>query len=214
MSKPSSLPGSTLDHNALVVALCAQVLPIWARQLASSRSQSETAVAEMLAAFAEIGPHLDMATRQSGQITTALAHGTGGITGLADACEQALQPVLDGLNPEAGTAIARVLTMIRDSVDALERISKPFERETQLVGEQVERMYKGFQYQDRISQMMTLLHEDIERLVDTLESRTTDIDAAAWLQRLESKYVMTEQRHHHTAAGDKAVTDDDETTFF
>jgi len=122
--------------------------------------------------------------------------------------------VLDGLNPEAGTAIARVLTMIRDSVDALERISKPFERETQLVGEQVERMYKGFQYQDRISQMMTLLHEDIERLVDTLESRTTDIDAAAWLQRLESKYVMTEQRHHHTAAGDKAVTDDDETTFF
>jgi len=214
MSKPSSLPGSTLDHNALVVALCTQVLPVWARQLASSRSQSETAVAEMLAAFAEIGPHLDMATRQSGQITTALAHGTGGITGLADACEQALQPVLDGLNPEAGTAIARVLTMIRDSVDALERISKPFERETQLVGEQVERMYKGFQYQDRISQMMSLLHDDIARLQAAMHADGADLDASCWLERLESQYVMTDQRQQHTDGAAAAAVDDDEPTFF
>ncbi len=48
-----------------LVALAAQVLPVWARQLASSRNQSEGAVAEMMSAFAEIGPHLDMASRQS-----------------------------------------------------------------------------------------------------------------------------------------------------
>jgi hypothetical protein len=201
-------------HDRALVALCAQVLPVWARQLASSRSQSESAVAEMLGAFAEIGPHLDMATRQSGQITSALAQGSGGITGLADACEQELGPLLPTLNAPTAAAIGRVMQMIRSAVDALETISKPFERETQLVGQQVERMYRGFQYQDRISQMMTLLHQDIERLQDALTDASVDVDSTAWLARLESQYVMTEQRHHHSEQGGASAADDEETTFF
>lgn len=201
-------------HDRALVALCAQVLPVWARQLASSRSQSETAVAEMLGAFAEIGPHLDMATRQSGQITSALAQGSGGITGLADACEQELGPLLPTLDAPTAAAIGRVMQMIRSAVDALETISKPFERETQLVGQQVERMYRGFQYQDRISQMMTLLHQDIERLQNALTDASVDVDSTAWLSRLESQYVMTEQRHHHSEQGGAGASDDEETTFF
>lgn len=201
-------------HDHALVTLCAQVLPVWARQLASSRSQSETAVAEMLGAFAEIGPHLDMATRQSGQITSALAQGSGGITGLADACEQELGPLLPTLDAPTATAIGRVMQMIRSAVDALETISKPFERETQLVGQQVERMYRGFQYQDRISQMMTLLHQDIERLQNALTDASVDVDSTAWLARLESQYVMTEQRHHHSEQGGAVAADDEETTFF
>ena len=201
-------------HDRALVALCAQVLPVWARQLASSRSQSETAVAEMLGAFAEIGPHLDMATRQSGQITSALAQGSGGITGLADACEQELGPLLSTLDAPTAAAIGRVMQMIRSAVDALETISKPFERETQLVGQQVERMYRGFQYQDRISQMMTLLHQDIERLQNALTDASVDVDSTAWLSRLESQYVMTEQRHHHSEQGGAGASDDEETTFF
>lgn len=202
-------------HDQALISLCLQVLPVWARQLASSRSQSEAAVAEMLGAFAEIGPHLDMATRQSGQITAALAKGSGGITRLAQACEQELKPVLAGLDPAAAAAIARVLDMIRTSVDALEQIAKPFERETQMVSQQVDRMYRGFQYQDRISQMMTLLHEDIARLELALGDTCTDVDAQAWLARLESQYVMTEQRHDHSTTGQRHDgVDDEETTFF
>jgi hypothetical protein len=201
-------------HDHALVTLCARVLPVWARQLASSRSQSETAVAEMLGAFAEIGPHLDMATRQSGQITSALAQGSGGITGLADACEQELGPLLPTLDAPSAATIGRVMQMIRSAVDALETISKPFERETQLVGQQVERMYRGFQYQDRISQMMTLLHQDIERLQNALTDASVDVDSTAWLSRLESQYVMTEQRHHHSEQGGAGAADDEETTFF
>ena len=204
------------DHHTQALAeLCRQLLPVWARQLASSRSQSEAAVAEMLAAFAEIGPHLDMATRQSQQITAALAVGSGGIISLPHACARELQPVLAQLNDPARSAVQRVLEMVQGSVQALESIAKPFERETQLVGEQVERMYRGFQYQDRISQMMTLLHDDIARLESALVDTNTDVDAQAWLARLESQYVMTEQRHHHNTGGaGEAAGDDDETTFF
>jgi hypothetical protein len=199
-----------------MVDLSAQVLPVWARQLASSRSESESAVAEMLAAFAEIGPHLDMASRQSKQIAAALAQGDGGITQLAQACDQVLTPVLGACPPQASAAIQQVMSMIHNCVDALEAIAKPFEHETAMVGLQVERMYKGFQYQDRISQMMTLLHEDIERLQTTLASPKPDVSADAWLARLQSQYVMSEQHQQHSGSAGLAnsAPDDEETTFF
>ena len=51
--------------------------------------------------------------------------------------------------------------MVHKAVTALENIAKPFHHETQMVAAQVERMYIGFQYQDRISQMMALLADDM-----------------------------------------------------
>lgn len=219
---PNTIPNTpavtdVLPHQQAqaLVNLCVQVLPVWGRQLVSSRSQSETAVAEMLAAFAEIGPHLDMASRQSKQIMAALEQETkGSITQLAQACEQELQPVLAGLDASATAAVQRVIRMIQTSTHALEEIAKPFTHETQMVSLQVERMYKGFQYQDRISQMVSLLHDDIERLQATMTSPTGDLDAATWLAQLESRYVMTEQRQLHTEAPPGGVSAVDETTFF
>jgi hypothetical protein len=198
------------------MALCAAVLPVWARHLATSRTQSESAVQEMLAAFTEIGPHLDLAARQSHQITLALAQGEGGITQLAQACEAELQPCLAGLDAPTTAALGRVMNMIKESVTALEQVARPFEHETQMVGKQVERMYMGLQYQDRISQMVTLLHEDMLRLhalvVDSgLQAQA--LDSGAWLERLESQYAMAEQRQDHS--GQTGVAGDDiETTFF
>lgn len=209
-------PGAALtsEQAQALVALCVKVLPVWGRQLASSRSQSEGAVAEMLSAFAEIGPHLDLATRQSKQITAALAQGSGGITQLSQACDHVLQPVLGECSDAAKEAIGQVMAMIRTTVDALEAIAQPFDHETQMVSQQVDRMYRGFQYQDRISQMMTILHDDISRLQDALAAPEADVNATEWLARLETQYVMTEQRQQHEASGQAAASDDDETTFF
>jgi methyl-accepting chemotaxis protein len=106
--------------------------------------------------------------------------------------------------------------MIHSTVDALEQIARPFEHETQMVSQQVERMYKGFQYQDRISQMMTLLHEDIERLQQVMVDPKADIDAVAWLARLQSQYVMAEQHEHHDHTGNSVSSagEYEDTTFF
>jgi methyl-accepting chemotaxis protein len=209
------------EINQALVTLSAAVLPVWDRQLVTSRSQSEAAVSEMLSAFAEIGPHLTRAARQSGEITAALAHGEGGITQLAQACRDELAPVLDSLNPQAAQAVQRVMSMIQQSVDALDKIAKPFAHETRMVGQQVERMYIGFQYQDRISQMMSLLHDDIERLQAALDQPGTDVAALApqqWLARLESQYAMAEQRQNHNSqtasdASPQAGADDDSIFF-
>jgi hypothetical protein len=212
--------GVSAEQARALVALSAHVLPVWARQLAGSRSQSEGAVADMLAAFAEIGPYLDLASRQARQLSDALSQGPGSMAQLAQSCESVLQPVLQSGLPEARAAVAEVMSMIHARVDALELVAQPLAHETRMVSLQVERMYKCFQYQDRISQMMTLLHEDIERLRTAMTA--PDIDAGAlapdkWLARLESEYVMAEQhQHHHAGSVDKlhASPDDEETTFF
>jgi len=208
-------PELSQERAQALVALCDRVLPVWARQLASSRSQSEAAVTEMLSAFAEIGPHLELASRQSAQITAALdqcADGSG--TPLAAACEKELAPLIARLDAPAAQALQRVMAMVHASVDALALIPRPFAHETRMVSAQVERMYKGFQYQDRISQMMSLLHDDIARLQAAMHADGADLDASCWLERLESQYVMSEQHHHHSGAAGHAAADDDETTFF
>ena len=213
--------GKQIDEQSVraLNALCAGVLPVWARHLATSRAQSEVAVTEMLKAFADIDPHIGRAERQALQITEALRQADGGITGLAQACERIVAPVLDNpaLPAGAGEAIGQVLAMVRQAVDALEQIASPFSHETQMVAEHVERMYMGFQYQDRISQMMALLESDIARLQDTLaEHGATPPQLADWLQSLESQYAMAEQRHDHhgqNSAGSPAI-DNNETTFF
>ena len=217
MNKPLPAPVevSLPEVNQALVELCAAVLPVWGRQLVTSRSQSEVAVSQMLGAFAEIGPHLDMATRQSRQVTAALAQGEGGITQLAQACENELAPVLGQLDAQAAQAVQKVIAMIHQAVDALEQIAKPFVHETELVSAQVERMYIGFQYQDRISQMIALLESDMARLQDAVAGRAADTpELQAWLARLEDQYAMAEQRHNHHGGADSGADADNETTFF
>lgn len=171
----------------------------------------------MLQAFSDIGPHIDMAERQSQQINDALIQTDGGVAGLGEACERTLQPLLldANISAEGRTALESVIAMVHRSVGALEQISKPFQHETQMVAQQVERMYIGFQYQDRISQMMALLESDMARLQDAMVQDAPVPELKDWLTQLESLYAMAEQRESHVGAnGDSVPPDTNETTFF
>lgn len=132
-------------------ALCAAVLPLWGRLLATSQAQSETAVSEMLSAFSDMTPIL---------------------------------------NASAGADLGLL----------------------------VERMYVGFQYQDRISQMLALLQADMQRmlLAMTEQPKGERLGSEAWLQRLESQYAMAEQRRDHQSLDGTEATlpPGEETTFF
>ena len=68
--------------------------------------------------------------------------------------------------------------------------------------------------------MMSLLHEDIERLQAVLSQPGAEPAALAqhdWLARLESQYAMAEQRASHSGQGADAVASapvDDDSIFF
>lgn len=199
------------------VQLCAGVMPVWVRHLATSRAQSEQAVTQMLQAFADINPHINRAELQAHQITEALSQADGGITKLTEACTRELAPVLadPNLSATSAQAIRRAFAMVQSAVTALDQIAQPFSHETQMVAEQVERMYIAFQFQDRISQMMALLESDIDRMHRAFED-TAQVtpEPGAWLEQLASQYAMKEQRQNHASDGSGDGTETDETTFF
>jgi methyl-accepting chemotaxis protein len=82
----------------------------------------------------------------------------------------------------------------------------------------LEDILTGFQYQDRVAQMVRLLQDDMDRLRQLLQDPHTEaeaLDAQAWLTRLESQYAMEEQRHnHHGSDGSIPRPPGDEMTFF
>lgn len=210
---------ASLSAAQKLVGLCSGLLPVWARHLATSRSQSEGAVSEMMQAFASLNPHLQSAQLQSQEITAALSPGDGTVTGLAQACEQALAPLRDNPQLPAGGAasIDAALALVRNAVRSIERINRPFSHETEAVAQQVERMYIGFQYQDRISQMMALLEADMASLQAMLDGHSAEApDLQLWLDRLEAQYAMADQRHSHAGAQGTGPAGgaDQETTFF
>ena len=128
-------------HNALK-QLCLEVLPIWERQLATSRTQSEAAVAEMLKAFAVLEPYLQDLAKQS----------------VAEAIKASM-----------------------------------------------EQMYLGFQFQDRVNQIMALVQEDVGRMLSVLhnsQSSDEDLNVTDWLARMESLYAMAEQHRDHGGTGE------------
>ena len=209
-------PESDQGRALAQVQLCSGVMPVWVRHLATSRAQSEQAVTQMLQAFADINPHINRAERQAQQITEALSQSDGGITKLTEACQRELTPVLADptLSPQAAQAIQRAFGLVQNAVDALEQIAKPFSHETQMVAEQVERMYIAFQFQDRISQMMALLETDIDRMHAAFEDAGLPTpESGAWLEQLASQYAMKEQRQNHDS-GSGGGADSEETTFF
>ncbi len=82
---PSPRPGiEGLDR------LCAHVLPVWARNIESSRSQTERAIGELVANLTQLIGRIE-ATARASERTAGAMHGDGaGVVALLGACEQDL----------------------------------------------------------------------------------------------------------------------------
>jgi hypothetical protein len=83
------------------------------------------------------------------------------------------------------------------------------------ISQHIDAMYAGFQYQDRISQMMALLESDMQRMQQVLDGESTDVpQIQEWLAQLESRYAMAEQRISHHGADGADSAGGKETDFF
>lgn len=72
------------------------------------------------------------------------------------------------------------------------------------VGQALDRLYEGMQHQDRQSQMLVNVTQDMQRLVEWFDQdgRSSFTTVQEWLRRLESSYSMKEQldSHHGTVS--------------
>lgn len=67
-----------------------------------------------------------------------------------------------------------------------------------VVRQEVEKLMMAMQFQDRISQILSGVHDDMDRMQKTLETTALDAlpDAQEWMSVFSRTYTMEDQRHH------------------
>ena len=141
-------------------------------------------------------------------------------TALATAGQLALQN--ESLMKESEATIRTVLEQFRGVVVGLSDSSSQMAEVSQNVRERVESVLVNLQFQDRISQILTAVFKDIERLLASLREQNERIaggrqpvlfDAQAWVTKLEQSYTTLEQ-HDSMQSEARGGVAQSEVTFF
>ncbi|HNB44441.1 MAG TPA: methyl-accepting chemotaxis protein [Burkholderiaceae bacterium] len=92
-----------------------------------------------------------------------------------------------------GSVVEEVLTHVRELGEgSVELIAQG-----QAIRGSLENLVVGLQFQDRVSQIVSAVEQDIARLLDAIESGAALPPQQHWLQRLEQAYTMRDQRQQH-----------------
>lgn len=118
--------------------------------------------------------------------------------------------------------IQHVVGSVHTAMASLTDSSKVLRRETQSLGEEISEVLVAFQFQDRVSQVLSHVGNDMgklkERIADQQRQRDAGgspaaIDASAWLDELSHTYTVPEQHVVHNG-GAPAAAAATEITFF
>lgn len=87
----------------------------------------------------------------------------------------------------------------------------------QAIRSSIESLVVGLQFQDRVSQMIGAIEQDMARLGAAVDAGEVPPSQSEWLQRLEQAYTMRDQRQHHgrgTHAAGRAAAAAPQAVFF
>jgi len=104
--------------------------------------------------------------------------------------------------------LSTVLQPLQRLVDELVSTSDTLRDTNQGVRDEMDRLFTGFQFQDRVSQILDSTQQNMDKLSELFRleqaGRTIRIDMDAWLESLQNTYTMDEQRRVHDPATGKA----------
>ncbi len=111
---------------------------------------------------------------------------------IADTQDAELQLELDLRAREALTALLGGLGSALQGSQSVQETSRA-------LSDQLEAIFMHFQFGDRISQMLSIVANDMDNFAEWVAKnpRATQNDANAWLTALEASYTMDEQRSTH-----------------
>ena len=118
-----------------------------------------------------------------------------------------------GIIQNAGVIIQSVLWNFHDTTDELAASAAKLESVNARIQGEISETLVHLQFQDRVSQILKSVIQDMEKLSALMRERSSDIDVARWLDELEQTYTTREQRAIHHGQ-DEAAGDDAEVTFF
>jgi methyl-accepting chemotaxis protein len=115
---------------------------------------------------------------------------------------------------ESEQVIHGVLKVFRETVGYLSEAAADFQKEGLAVQETVAGVLVSLQYQDRVSQILSHVTADLDRLESRLAAGERSVDTRAWLDDLSRTYTTLEQQDHHRGVQNNAAGGASEITFF
>lgn len=180
---------------------------------------------EMGRGFAVVAKEVRMLSNRSAEAGKHIAEKVGLISAAITATCQATEETMrqEASSMQASEAvIGTVLADFKSVTDALVRSSSLLKDESIGIKAEVAQALVQLQFQDRVSQIMSHVRQNIELLPDFLQQHhrqfeqgqtLPQLDSFALMAELESTYATAEERTLHDA-GKAALKQDDEITFF
>lgn len=122
----------------------------------------------------------------------------------------------------AEATISTVLNQFRESGTRIVESAQVLEQESSQVRSDVEEVLVALQFQDRVSQILVSVMENVDKLADSLREQqhqmqagnaVTPIDIRAWLREIERTYTTLEQVSVHQGNQQKSPADSSITFF-
>lgn len=176
--------------------------------------------------FAVVAKEFRTLSNQSGDTGRHIAAKVGVISAaISEACDVVRDSVAQRESRVHATeaTIAHVLTEIRDITGGLERSGALLKDESTAIQTEIGRSLVEFQFQDRVSQILSLLRTNIEHWPNYLRNReeqyvregsVAPLDPNEFLDELKKTYVMKDQHVIHSGGAATQAKSDDEITFF
>lgn len=131
----------------------------------------------------------------------------------------------EAMAAESEQTIEKVLGQFHVTANGLNESADVMRQESQLIQAEISDVLVALQFQDRISQVLSHVRNDLEKLNQTLGTTEQQLaqglvpqalDPQAWLDALNSTYTMPEQYgvHGGTQAAASAPSSSNEITFF
>jgi len=119
----------------------------------------------------------------------------------------------DAFIQEAEDKIHAVVSEFKQVAEAISTSARDMEFANTNVQHGIAEALVHFQFQDRVSQMLLTVVQDMEKLAGQLETNPTEIEAEKWLNSLEQTYTTQEQIAIHNGA-DAQTSSSSDITFF
>jgi len=155
--------------------------------------------------FAVVADQVRKLSTQSGEtgkrITAKLDTVSGTMLSLLESARQnadADRQSVAGTREQIESALGR----LSQAVGSLAQSSSQLRADRGEIGLRISELLVGFQFQDRTSQMLSKVAEDLDALATAIAPGAAHpIDPVRWLETMRAGYAMSEQHDNHDAAG-------------
>ena len=125
------------------------------------------------------------------------------------------------MSTESEQIIAKVIGQFEHAATEIDRSAAVLREENKVIGAEIAEVLVSLQFQDRVSQVLDHVQNDMNKLEHNIEDCRRDIaagkvespfDAGQWLEELSRTYTMPEQ--HAVHSGKSVAAQSDDITFF